>query len=409
MRNGIYRALAVLVCLGLAACGSDEDTTKAAPALREVSVVQVETRPLVGGITASGQLVAREEAVVAAEVSGYRIAQVLAEDGDYVRAGQPLVRMDTTLLNAQIAQSAANLAQQQAQAAQAQREAARVGGLDREGVLSTEQVEQRRTAAATAAASARAAAAQLDEQRTRLSLLTIRAPVSGRIVERTVRPGEIAAVGGTPMFRIVRDGLVELEANVPEAELATITPGQPVEVQLPDGRNVDGSVRLLSGRVADSRLGNVRVALPSGTNLRPGGFGRAIFGGAVMQAPAVPEKAVRYDANGVSVMTLDKDNRARRVAVKTGRRVGGWVELLSGPAPGTRVLLGGGAFVLEGEQVKPVATATSGQQTPAAGTPASARQGPAAGVEQAAKAAQGSAASGAGGAPAGQQAGQTGR
>jgi HlyD family secretion protein len=69
----------------------------------------------------------------------------------------------------------------------------------------------------------------------------------------------------------------------------------------------------------------------------------------------------------VSVVTLTSGNRARRVPVRTGRRAGGWVELLSGPGPGTVVLLGGGAFVLDGEQVRPTA-ARPAQRAPAGGS-----------------------------------------
>ncbi len=154
------RTWVVAAALGLAGCGGEaDDAGNSQEALREVSVARVEMRPLVGGVSASGVLVPREEAAVGAEVGGYRVLQVLADEGDYVRAGQPLVRMDPTLLRAQIGQLEASLAQQRVQAAQAEREAARVAGLDREGVLATEQIEQRRTSAASARAQDQAAAA----------------------------------------------------------------------------------------------------------------------------------------------------------------------------------------------------------------------------------------------------------
>lgn len=376
------RHLVIAACVALAACGGSEEAAPEAAPLREVSVARVELRPLVGGVTASGVLVAREEAAVGAEVGGYRVTQVLAEEGNFVRAGQALVRIDPALLQAQIGQLQANLAQQRVEAAQAAREAARISGLDREGVVATEQVEQRRAAAATAAAQVRAAQAEIAELRTRLARLTVRAPVSGRVLERTVRPGDIAAVGGTPMFRIARGGLVELQADVPEAELGSIRVGQPVEVQLPTGETVTGNVRTLSAEVnGQSRLGAVLIALPARPDLRPGGFGRANFSAAATQAPAVPEDALRFDAEGVSVMVLADGNRARRVPVRTGRRAGGWVEIVQGPPVGTRVLLGGGAFVLEGEQVRPVRATPS--KTPAAaaagtaGRPAQVKSAPA--------------------------------
>ncbi|WP_206185444.1 efflux RND transporter periplasmic adaptor subunit [Sphingosinicella sp. CPCC 101087] len=339
----------------LAACGgqaSEEPETKAGP--RTVTVARVELRPLVGGVTGSGMLAAREEAAVGSEIGGFRVADVLAEEGDSVRAGQTLVRIDPTLLRAQITQLSANLAQQRTQAAQAEREANRVAGLDGEGILSQEAIEQRRAAAQSARAAVRAAEGQLQELTTRLARLTIVAPVSGRVLERTVRPGDIATGGGEPMFRIARGGQIELLAEIPEAELATIRPGQPVEVRLPSGETITGSVRLVEPEVNEqTRLGVVRVALPNRDDLRVGGFATASFTAAGATVPAVPEDALRYDAEGVHVITVDRESRARRAPVRTGRRAAGWVELVEGPPVGTPVLRGGGAFVLEGEQVRP--------------------------------------------------------
>jgi HlyD family secretion protein len=337
------RALALLTAsaLALTACGKKDDD-KAAPTsqARAVSVGQVETRPLGGGIEASGVLLARDEAVVGSELSGYRVARIYADEGDYVRAGQPLVQLDATLLRAQIDQQAAV-------AAQAQAEAARVSGLDGQGVLSQEQIESRRY-------TAKAQAASLNELKTRQSRMTIVAPVGGRVIERGVKPGEISGGGTTPWFRIVRDGLVELEADVNEQDLAGLAVGQPATVTLPGGQQVAGAIRLVSPRVnADTRLGKVRIRLPVREDLRAGGFGKATFGASGQAVTAVPETAIRYDASGLSVVTVDANNRAKQVAVRTGRRGGGWVELVQGPAAGTRVIIGSAAFAGDGDLVKP--------------------------------------------------------
>lgn len=338
------RALALLTAsaLVLTACGKKEED-KAAPAAsqaRAVSVGQVETRSLGGGIEASGLLIAREEAAVGSELTGYRVARIFADEGDWVRAGQPLVQLDATLLKAQVDQQAAV-------AAQAQAEAARVAGLDGQGVLSQEQIESRRY-------TARAQAAALAELKTRQSRMTIVAPVSGRVIERGVKPGEIAGGGTTPWFRIVRDGLVELEADVNEQDLAGLAVGQPASVTLPGGQQVSGAVRLISPRVnADNRLGKVRIRLPVRDDLRAGGFGKATFGAAGAPVTAVPETAIRYDASGLSVVTVDAQNRAKQVSIKAGRRGGGWVELVQGPPAGARVVVGSAAFIGDGDVIKP--------------------------------------------------------
>jgi len=339
-------AMILIASTGLTACGDKKDKPAAkAPAAqsRTVSVGSIETRPLGGGVEASGLLVSREEAAVGSELSGYRVARLYADEGDYVRAGQPLAQLDDTLLRAQVEQQAAVTAQSQA-------EAKRVAGLDGQGVLSQEQIETRRY-------QAKAQEAALKEIRTRASRMTITAPVSGLVLQRGVQPGQIAGGGTTPWFTIARDGLVELDAEVNEADLSGIRPGQSAQVSLPSGQSVSGVVRLVSPRVdSNSRLGKVRVRLPVRPDLRPGGFGRATFGASGAPVTAVPESAIRYEADGLSVMTVDSNNRAHQVRIKVGQKGGGWAQIVEGPPAGTRIVLGGASFVADGDIVRPANT-----------------------------------------------------
>jgi HlyD family secretion protein len=306
---------------------------------RAVRVVEVQSRALSGGLVVSGVLVSREEAAVGSELSGYRVAKVHFDQGAWVKQGQPLVELDDTLLQSQIAQ-------QTALSAQADAQAKRVDGLDEAGVVSAEALETRRAQAVVQRA-------MLNDLKTRQSRMIIRAPVTGRILERNVRPGDIASAGGaTPMFRMVRDGLVELNAEVAEEALWTIKPGDPVKVSLPSGVEVAGRVRLIDPLVdAQTKLGRVRVALPVREDLRPGGFARGAFTGAVTAARTVPETAIRYDADGASVMVVGADNRVIQRPVKAGRRADGYVELAEGPEVGAKVLLGAASFVLPGDRV----------------------------------------------------------
>ena len=344
-----------LSALTLAACHkAAPGKAKAAENPLTVSVAPVEMQSLKGGLSASGVLAPREEAAVTTELNGYRVAAVLVDQDAYVKAGQPLARLDDTLLRSQMAQQQAVVAQQQVAAERAADEAKRVAGLDNQGVLPQEQIAERRLAAKSATAVVAAAQAQLNDLKVREGLMSVRAPVSGRVLERTVRPGDVATPAMV-MFRLARDGVVELNAEVAESDLPRIHAGDHAEVTLPSGAKVGGVVRLVSPQVdANSHLGRVRVTLPARADLRPGGFGRAEFTQATRQAPVAPENAVRFDADGASVLTLGADNRAHRVPVKTGARADGKVELLQGPPPGSKVLLGGGAFVLDGDKVRPV-------------------------------------------------------
>ena len=302
------------------------------------------------------------------ELSGYKVATVLFEEGAYVKQGQPLARLDSSLLRARIAQAQANVDQARAQAAQAQGEAARVKGLDGTGILSDEQIATRRFQARSAQAAVEVARAALNDLRTQNSKMIIRAPVSGVVLERTVRPGDIASPG-QPMFRIARGSMIELDAEVPEDDIARIRGGQPATVTLPSGTSIVGQVRLVSPRVdPQTKLGRVRVSLPGNSELRAGGFGSVRFEVPGASVPSVPEQAIQFEASGPELVVVTKDNKADRRSVKTGERANGFVELVDGPPVGTRVALGGGAFLLDGDAVKPVLKRQPATPAPAAKT-----------------------------------------
>jgi HlyD family secretion protein len=368
-------AAGVAAVLGLAGAGLAGCGKKPAPVVddranaRSVRVGYVETRSLSGGMSASGVLISREEAAVNPELSGYRVAKVFVEVDATVRQGDPLAQLDDTLLRAQIAQQTALVAQQQVASEQADKNAKDVAGLDNAGVLSTEQIDQRRFQARASRAALAAQTAQLNDLKTRDERLMIRAPVAGLVLERNVRPGDISSsINTTPMFRMARDSLVELEAQIDEGSMAGIRVGDAVQVTLPDGANITGHVRLINPSVdPQTKLGRVRIALPVRPDLRPGGFGRAIFVGMKRQVPCAPETAIRYDANGASVMVVGADNRVSQVPVRTGDHAGGFAELLQGPPAGSRVLMGAAAFVLPGDAVKPIGAGAVAPTETAAG------------------------------------------
>lgn len=355
MKRTRIALLALASALALAACHKPRAAQTAAQQARTVSVVRVEQRALKGSLQATGDLIPREEAAVLPQVSGYRVDAVLADVGQFVRQGQPLAKLDPSLLEAQIAQQEAQLAQAQVQALQAQDQAARVQGLDTEGVLSQEQINQRRFQARAAGASVKAQAAALRDLKTRERMMAVSAPVSGLVLVKNVRPGDMAAASATPWFTLARDGQIELQAQLSENDLARVRPGQAVQVTLPNGAAVDGRVRLISPQVdPQTKLGYVRVTLPVRSDIRAGGFARAVFVDAGGQTLAVPETAIRYDAEGASVMVVDPDNRLRRVPVRTGQRGSGLVQLIQGPPAGARVVASAGSLLLDGDMVKPI-------------------------------------------------------
>lgn len=344
-----------LSALALSAC--HKAVAPSAPPPRTVRVATVSVQPLASALDVSGVLTPREEAAVTSELSGYRVAKVLVDQDAWVKAGQPMAVLDDTLLRAQIDQLKAVLLEQQLAAERAESQAKNVEGLDNKGVLSQEDIDTRRFGAKTARAAAAAAAAQLADLQTRDARMIIRAPVSGRVLARTVRPGDLAvgSSAGQPLFRIARDGLIELQADTPEADLGRIHPGQGAQVVLPDGSQIEGTVRLVEPEVdQQTKLGHIRVALPVREDLRPGGYARALLPDLTASSLVAPDRAVIYGADGASVMQVDASDHVHRVPVKTGARAKGMVQLIQGPPAGARVLVTGASFVLDGDKVAPI-------------------------------------------------------
>ena len=277
-----------------------------------------------------------------------------------------MAKLDDALLQAQIAQAEATLATQKASLDFKKSQLARAESLEQEGAFSKELLEQRRMETAGAQASLAASQAQVNEMKVRQSRMTLRAPVAGMVLQRAIRPGDISGGATTPYFRISRDGLIELDAEMPDAKLALLKEGSPATVTLSTGEAIEGKVRFVSPRVdQNTSLGRARIQLPFDKALRPGSFAEARFGSSSNGALSVPASAIRYEAGGPSVMLVGDDNKVKQTPVKLGERTGDYVQLVQGPPAGARVLAVGSSFTLDGDVIQPVEDGVA-QATPAA-------------------------------------------
>ena len=132
---------------------------------QSMRVTRVELRDLADEFVASGRLVVREEAAVGSELPGYRVAAVYVDEGDWVKQGQAMAKLDDALLQAQIAQAEATLATQKASLDFKKSQLARAESLEQEGAFSKELLEQRRMETAGAQASLAASQAKVDDAR----------------------------------------------------------------------------------------------------------------------------------------------------------------------------------------------------------------------------------------------------
>jgi HlyD family secretion protein len=363
-----------LAAVALNSCGqkpAPAETLAASPqASQSARVVRVSARDLSDSVVAKGRLVVREEAAVGTELSGYRVKAVYVDEGDTVKKGQALAQLDDTLLQAQIAQAEASLAQQKANADFKRSQLARAKNLAEAGATSTAALEQSTMEAASADAALLASQAAVNEMKVRVSRMTLRAPVAGDILQRTIRPGDISSIATqAPYFRIARDGLIELDAELPDSTLGQVHEGDPATVTLPTGEVLQGKVRFISPRVdQNTSLGHARIELPYNEALRPGSFAEARFGGSTRSVLTVPASSVRYEAGGPVLMVLDDANKVHRTPVKLGERVGDFVQVVEGPPAGARVLQVGAAFTLDGDVVTPVEEPSGPETVANAGT-----------------------------------------
>lgn len=290
--RGSKLAAGVCAAFLLAACGGGEKKDEAPKAALTVTAGAATTTTLPRTIDASGTVSPWEEVPVGAEAGGLVAEAVYVDEGSAVRQGQPLVKMNDALIRAQIAQQEAQVASARAQLAQADSALARARELFERRYLSQASLDQSLAQQQTAAANVQAAQAALGETRTRLAQTVVRAPVSGLITARSVVKGQIVPAG-QELFRMTREGRLELDAQVPEADLPLVRAGQTAEVSGDEAGPVTGRVRIVTPQVdPQSRLAVARIALPAGSGFRPGMFARARIDAGAQTATVVPQDAV---------------------------------------------------------------------------------------------------------------------
>ena len=348
-----------------------------------VTVARVAQADFVESVQATGSLVAREEILVGPEVEGLRITEVLADEGMRVKKGDVLAKLVAETLDAQLAQNDAALARATATIAQArstivQAEARvvesknafeRAKPLRAAGHMAESAFDQREQAARTTQAqlvaaedgltAAEAEKAQIQAQRRELTWRRGRtevvAPADGIISRRMARIGGYAAGAAEPMFRIVANGEVELDAEVTETRMAAIKIGQPARVEITGLGEIAGTVRLVSPEVDKStRLGRLRIFLGDNPALRVGAFARGSIETASGRGLAVPASAILYGPDGASVQVV-RSNRVETRKIKTGLVAGALTEVREGLSEGDVVVARSGTFLRDGDAVRPVA------------------------------------------------------
>ena len=344
---------ALISCLGIVACGDDAPVDAVAPArpALTVEVVTPRAESWPGVLAASGAVAPWQEASIGAELSGVRLEEVLVNVGDHVTRGQLLARFSEDFLKAELAQLDAALAEAQASLDKARLDAESADRLGPSGMLSQQEVRSVRTQAAIAESRVASVQAQRDAQALRLRHARVLAPDGGVISARSATVGAVT-MPGSELFRLIRASRLEWRAEVRADALAQLRKGMPVNLRLPQGGNLTGSVRQLAPTVNPETLsGIVYVDLPAHPSLAAGLFLSGEFELSERQVLVLPVSAVVFRTGSQSVITVGNDQRVHEVKVETGRRRGKDVEILGGLEASARVAVAGGAFLNEGDLV----------------------------------------------------------
>ena len=343
--------VALAATLAFAACAGSEakepDAAAAEAPSRVVSVEVMTTQPEVftDRVQIVGDVEANRDVVVSAEESGV-IRQLVVEKGQWVKAGQPLARIDDRVLRAQ-AEEAAARAELDAESWQRQKR------LWEEDNVGTEMAYlQAKYGAQTSEAAARVA-------QERLGRTVVRAPISGIVEDRLVEVGSMVSPGA-PVARIVDIGRVKVSGGVPERYAGEIQRGGEAEIVLDafGGREFTGTIGFVGAAVDEgSRTFPIEVTIPNPNGLiKPGMIATVrVARGGSNEAIVVPQEAVLREEDGYIVYVATErggETVAEARVVVPGSSQNNRVVIEAGLEPGERVIVVGQQQTAAGDRLE---------------------------------------------------------
>lgn len=351
-------ALATLLGLSVSACSDVGANGVQAKQQEQVQIarIPVATQTVVAGtITANfkttATLEARDEADVTSKATGI-IERILVEEGDYVEAGQVLAYMRDDEYQIQLAQASAELSS-------VKQELKRVKDMAERDMISADAYDKLRFQADLLKARYDMAALNLAETE-------IRAPISGYIAHRYVKPGNLVRqYEQNKLFHIVASDVLQGNVYLPERELQRVQVGQTAQLKLAALNNqvVEAKVARISP-IIDTQSGTFKVVLHvknSDSQLKPGMFAHVHINYATRNSTVtVPRYAVQSLDNQYSVFTVDAQGIARKIDVQIGFEDETHLEITSGLNVGDTIVINGQANL---KDAAPVEIVKSEQQS----------------------------------------------
>jgi RND family efflux transporter MFP subunit len=282
-------------------------------------VVRVQQLALAQTVAVSGSLKALQSAAIKARAAG-EVMGLDKREGDAVRAGEVLARIDSTEAQARVRQAEEQARAAQAQVAIAQRNFDNNQQLVRQGFISATALDTTAGNLAAAQANHRAALAALDIARKGVADTTLRSPLNGQIAARLAQNGERVGVDAR-LLEVVDLSVFELEAALAPAAAAAVQPGQVASLTV-EGlpQPVPATVTRINPSVqAGSRSVLISLRVPAAAGMRQGLFAQGQIVTGQRQALALPLSAVRNDQPAPYVQLL-ANGQVAHVGVALGHQ-----------------------------------------------------------------------------------------
>lgn len=370
-RSRLLRLLSFLIVLPwVNGCGEigpgNVEESSGRTARLEIAVAKSTTHPEI--YEAMGTVSAQTTSILSSKLMG-TVRSILVWEGQSVKAGQPLVVLDQRQVSAQLQQAEAVLseARKAEEAAISARVSARAAAelaranydrfvpmLKEEAVtpqeFDTVDARHRQAQAALSQAGAMVAAARNRVQQARAAVAAaavthkdavISAAYDGVMIAKLVEVGDLAAPG-TPLVKIERADGYRVDLELPESHILSVRIGDTVAVRVPGliDEPLEGIMAtIVPAADTKSRSFLVKIRLPEAANLRSGLFARVAVPIGSTRLILVPASAVVHQGQLTGVFTVDPDQIARFRLIRTGRRFGNDIEMLSGLPEGARFVV----------------------------------------------------------------------
>jgi RND family efflux transporter MFP subunit len=350
---GIFGAVAIVAALMLVISGirAREDTNVKlrewtdSQAVPPVAVIYAEPGALTATIDLPGRLEAYNRAPIFARVNGY-LKYWNADIGARVKSGEVIAEIDAPDLDQQLLQARADLANQQASAKLSEVTLARRKTLIASNFVSMQEIDERTADLSNKNAAVNSGQANVERLEALARYKKITAPFDGIVTARSTDVGALINAGGgsgPPMFVVSDIRKLRVYVNVPQNYVPSVPPGTQATIRVPEhpDKTYSGTVQA-SAQAVNASTGTTLMQLIVDNNageMMPGDYAsihlQIADAGQVLR---VPSSALIFDAKGLSVATVDANNRVLVKPVSIARDLGAVVELASGLALNDRVI-----------------------------------------------------------------------